>query len=229
MLLFTSLYGCNPKPDKELLSLSEQFLLEVKRDNPTTEIEMEFASLSAEELEMGLVDDNSKKVFWLNLYNAYFQRLGKSDSTIDLSIFKEPIISIADTMISFDDLEHGILRANSGYSFENLAVSEVDYRIHFALNCGAKSCPPIAFYNYKELDSQLENATKLFLIQTSTLNSEDKVINVSEVMDWFLEDFGGTHESLLTIVGSYLDQDLTGYTVQFDPWDWTAQFANFAD
>jgi thiol-disulfide isomerase/thioredoxin len=34
---------------------------------------------------------------------------------------------------------------------------KVDYRIHFALNCGAKSCPPIVYYSPEKLDQQLED------------------------------------------------------------------------
>ena len=46
---------------------------------------------------------------------------------------------------------------------ENLQVAESDYRIHFALNCGAKSCPAIRIYSAKDLDRELELNTKAFL------------------------------------------------------------------
>lgn len=32
---------------------------------------------------------------------------------------------------------------------KKLAVSNLDYKIHFALNCGGKICPPIRFYESK--------------------------------------------------------------------------------
>ena len=39
----------------------------------------------------------------------------------------------------------------------------LDPRIHFALNCGAKSCPPIRVYSTPNLDSQLNRASASFL------------------------------------------------------------------
>ncbi|MFZ8458418.1 DUF547 domain-containing protein, partial [Staphylococcus aureus] len=85
---------------------------------------------------------------------------------------------------SYDDIEHGILRKSSikwslGYAkkwFPStkeklLRVNKVDYRIHFALNCGAKSCPPIAFYDDAKLDAQLDIATKAYLIGSVTYDS----------------------------------------------------------
>ena len=40
---------------------------------------------------------------------------------------------------------------------------DLDPRIHFGLNCGAKSCPPIRVYSPTNLDSQLNRAAASFL------------------------------------------------------------------
>ena len=45
----------------------------------------------------------------------------------------------------------------------NCLVLDLDPRIHFALNCGAKSCPPIRVYSPPNLDSQLNRAAASFL------------------------------------------------------------------
>jgi hypothetical protein len=42
-------------------------------------------------------------------------------------------------------------------------VTEVDPRIHFTLNCGAESCPPIGVYHGDKLESELKRATNGFL------------------------------------------------------------------
>ena len=42
-------------------------------------------------------------------------------------------------------------------------VVELDPRIHFTLNCGATSCPPIRVYSAPNLDSQLNRAAASFL------------------------------------------------------------------
>lgn len=61
-------------------------------------------------------------------------------------------------VFSLDEMEHGILRANAPHPSGKrllpdeadprlkLAMKELDFRIHFALNCGAKSCPPIRLF-----------------------------------------------------------------------------------
>ena len=67
-------------------------------------------------------------------------------------LFGKKIIDIAGKRISLDEIEHGLLRHSKvkwglGYinnifpsHFEKMnRVSKVDYRIHFALNCGAGS------------------------------------------------------------------------------------------
>ena len=39
------------------------------------------------------------------------------------------------------------------------ALEEVEPRIHFALNCGAKSCPPIKTFTNADIDNELKLAT----------------------------------------------------------------------
>lgn len=89
--------------------------------------------------------------------------------------FSKKWIIVANNEKSFDDIEHGMIRNSQwkygmGYlgawfpsKFEkSLRVNQVDYRIHFALNCGSAGCPPIAFYKSDKLDEQLTTATAVF-------------------------------------------------------------------
>ena len=49
------------------------------------------------------------------------------------------------------------------------ALEEVEPRIHFALNCGAKSCPPIKTFTNADIDNELKLATgELNLINKTT-------------------------------------------------------------
>ena len=43
-----------------------------------------------------------------------------------------------------------------------LALEKVEPRIHFALNCGAKSCPPIKTFSGPEVQQQLQLATQSY-------------------------------------------------------------------
>ena len=42
------------------------------------------------------------------------------------------------------------------------AVKDMDKRIHFALNCGAKSCPPIKLFSPDTLEEGLQSAATAF-------------------------------------------------------------------
>ena len=110
-----------------------------------------------------LSNDDQKKAFWINCYNGltnyWIIHFGIKEQMREIAdIFSHPSINIGSYSFSLDDIEHGILRQNARPRFEKqddrfqLMVEQVDPRIHFALNCGALSCPPIAFYNSKQIE-----------------------------------------------------------------------------
>jgi hypothetical protein len=114
-------------------------------------------------------------------------------------------IPMAGRMFSLDDIEHGILRKYRwkflyGYvphlpmlvgPISKLAVQKLDCRIHFALNCGAKSCPPIAYYSADKIEAQLDQATRAFLCQETEIAHVKHEIHLSKIFYWYYGDFGG--------------------------------------
>ena len=71
---------------------------------------------------------------------------------------------------------------------------ECDPRIHFALNCGAKSCPPIAVYSTESaerLEKQLEMATLSFISSPTNVkvNVEKETLELSQLFKWYASDF----------------------------------------
>ena len=54
-----------------LISVSRDFLRAAKNGNPVDEFLIGFIATSANHIIEELSDDNAKKVFWLNLYNAF--------------------------------------------------------------------------------------------------------------------------------------------------------------
>lgn len=228
-ILFLFVLNCSKNEERvtaNKLDISSQLLLEVKRSNPTDSLESLISNLEESELISTLDTDNKKKAFWLNIYNAYYQIMADKGSYSFDSIFVKKLIPIAGDTISFDALEHGILRAKKEYDFGSLAVDTIDYRIHFALNCGAKSCPPIAFYNASKIDQQLETATKLYLTLDTEVREDSKTIVVTQLMEWFSEDFGG-EEGVVEALEKYLGTDYSGYTIIFKPFDWSQKLSNF--
>ena len=71
--------------------------------------------------------------------------------------------------------------------------------IHFALNCGAVSCPPVGVYSEEDqkLEEQLQLATEGFLDQSVSFNVDARTINLSMLFSWYKPDFGGNDEEVL--------------------------------
>jgi Protein of unknown function, DUF547 len=191
----------------DCIKLSQQLLYAVKTGAATNKLKTQLAQLTGETLLKELSNDASKKTFWLNIYNAFVQEalLQNPGQYKNRSAFyRKKFICIAGHHLSPDLAEHGILRRSRnkwsmGYAgklfpsdFEKKhRVAIIDYRIHFALNCGAASCPPIAFYEPGSIDRQLHLATAAYLgSEAEYITAKNKVL-LPSVMSWFRADFGG--------------------------------------
>ncbi len=228
-------------PNPELLLLSENLLYQVKIEEPADSIKMALSQYSVDDLIEGLPNDNAKKTFWLNIYNAYYQIFAIEEKMKAPEIFSSKSIHFADASFSLDNVEHGILRRyrwkfSLGYLpqlfpkkiIKRLAVDKIDFRIHFALNCGAKSCPPIAFYNFEKLEEQLTIATNSFLLSDTLIDKDQKVVYVTKLMQWFKADFGG-NTGIRKILKSTFEQSLSDYKIKYNDYDWSADLKNFSD
>jgi len=225
---------------KGLEKLSENLLLKVKLKEESTELQSALSSVDFEVIKEQIKTDNQKKTFWINIYNAYYQLLRKQGYNKP-EIYKEKLFSIAGDKYSLDDVEHGILRKyRYKYSLgflpnlitskriKSLAVEGIDYRIHFALNCGAQSCPPIAFYNSDRIDAQLDLATQSFLESESERDEEKKVLQTTALFKWFLGDFGG-ESGIREIYEEQLGWDVSGYAIKYRAYSWEDDLENFVE
>lgn len=177
-----------------------------------SDIYAEFRQLTAQlaYFPLDLLRTNDQKLaFWLNLYNALV-----IDGIIQYNIqrtvhevrgfFAKVAYIVNGYRFSLDDIEHGILRSNRGHPIvlgtqfslkderRRYALDAIDPRIHFALVCGAISCPPISFYTEENIDQQLEQAAHNFISQEVIMNSEKKIIYLSQIFRWYAPDFGGS-------------------------------------
>ena len=131
---------------------------------------------------------NDRLAYWINLYNA---------STIQLILEHYPIKSIRD-IHNGKPWDHKFIKVGENtYSLNQIENDIIrpkfkEPRIHFAVNCAAKSCPPLLNKVWKgsSLDSELANATKLFINNKNynTVNKESIII--SKIFDWYKSDFG---------------------------------------
>jgi len=227
--------------DKNLNSISEQLLLSVKMKKDTSSFLNELEKVNPEYLANSLSNDNKKKAFWINIYNAYYQILRVEKNFNKPDIYKKKLFSIAGKEFSLDDVEHGILRKyRYKYSlgfFANVftkkfikenTVDKIDYRIHFALNCGAKSCPPIAFYDPENIDAQLDMATQAFLESESDFDAQKKTVHTTALFKWFFADFGGTN-GIKEIFKKQLNKDISDYKINYKEYSWEDDLDNFVD
>lgn len=110
----------------------------------------------------------------------------------------------------------------------NLAVEKTDFHIHFALNCGAKSCPPIAFYTLKNIDKQLNEAKFSFLISETTINNQTKTINTSRLLHWYKGDFGGA-KGIKEMISKVFELELTKYKLIYNTYNWETHLDNYTN
>lgn len=178
-----------------------------------------------------LQSDADKKAFWINVYNGLTNyQIVKNELSESVwekqDFFTDQCLLIANFAFSLDDIEHGILRRNGPKKKEKpdqffegdmrlrFMVKTMDYRVHFALNCGSLSCPPIAFYSKSEIDQELRVAEEGFSTAEFVINHKEKTIDCSSIFLWYRSDFGNHYLN---------DSVLSQYTVNERPYIWKIQ------
>ncbi|TKB97724.1 DUF547 domain-containing protein [Pedobacter cryophilus] len=252
--LISSIISCGIKRpnevNKEIKSTvyngwSENMLKNLKANKEVTDIQTKLANVTKDELNTILVLDEQRKAFWINIYNGYIIALLRKDKSLfddRGAFFTKKQIKIAGETLSFDDIENGMIRKSQfkfglGYvgkvfppAFERqLRVKQRDFRIHFAINCGAKSCPPVRIYAAKTVNEQLQNATKMYLTDFTKYNKENNTVETSTLMSWFRGDFGGKYGTKKILKEFNLIPDDSNPNLTFGNYDWTLDINNFAE
>lgn len=225
--------------------LSEEMLIKLKEGESVKDIQDKLAKTKQDELTKNLVNDNQRTAFWINIYNAYIIVILKEqpDKFKDRGdFFTAKQIRIAEHDFSFDDIENGIIRKSQfkfglGYISkifppkieQELRVSERDYRIHFALNCGAKSCPPVRIYKAETLDKQLQEATRSYLTEVVKYQSSENKVMVSPLMSWFRGDFGGKTGVLKILKDFKLIPEDKKPPINYADYSWELDINNYAE
>lgn len=80
-----------------------------------------------------------------------------------------------------------------------------DPRIHFTLNCGASSCPPISTYSEANLEEGLAGAAAAYLTGETKIDEEKKTVWLSKLFKFFSPDFGGSKGAILRSAASFLE------------------------
>jgi thiol-disulfide isomerase/thioredoxin len=208
----------NPVITGSVLQLSQALIYAAKTNTISDSLTGTLKQLPFNSLQIQLKSDDEKKAFWINIYNAFTNiALHQNPSLYKHrnKFFKAKTIGIANHSFSLDQIEHDILRRSKikwslGYLNKlfpkaiekKLRVQKADWRIHFALNCGAKSCPPIAFYQPDQINKQLDLSARNYLISECTWNKQKTRLAVPVLFSWFRKDFGGK-KNILPILKKY--------------------------
>jgi hypothetical protein len=179
-------------------------------------------------------DPKAAMAFWINAYNAL---------TIDLVVDEWPLGSIqsldggkvwdtrkfvvAGRSVTLNEIENDVLRPLG------------DPRVHAALNCASRGCPPLAARAFAgaTLDAQLDVQASVWMHTTGiAIDRERGTVALSRVFDWFGEDFAkvpgpdvpgidGEAEAAIRFAILHDPGDAPylragGYTVAWAPYDW---------
>ncbi len=182
-------------------------------------------------------DENERRAFWIDVYNVlscHANRARCSTRIWDVLEVYRTSYEIAGARYTLDEIEHGLLRngaPNPAAPWARMDASDprrrfavsLDPRIHFALNCGAYSCPPVRNYRGKNLDEALELAANGFLASESRIDEAKGVIATSKLLLWYERDFGG-RAGVIARIARALDVDeakLRELRLRYDDYDWT--------
>ena len=131
-----------------------------------------------------------RMAFYINLYNAWTIKLIltrypdiksiKDTGSLFSSPWDKKIVVLENKKVSLDHIEHDLLRPQ--YQ---------DPRIHFAVNCASKSCPPLLGepYTGDHLEDQLDQVTAAFINNGKSNYIRDDTLYVSRIFKWYAEDF----------------------------------------
>ncbi|XP_040005293.1 uncharacterized protein zgc:152951 isoform X3 [Xiphias gladius] len=220
-------------------------------ENPAFERYSELA-IQLQRVELLSLSREEKLAFFINIYNALvihgYLRLGAPTNMWQrYRFFNYVSYLIGGEVFTLQDIENGVLRGNrKGVAQLRRPFSKTDPRlqvalpdaeplIHFALNCGAKGCPPIKTYTPQDIDSQLRTAAEAFLENDDgcLVDSGKREVRLSQIFKWYKADFGGTDEKLLRWVLEHMGDSpkkaslqgvlSAGKTkVSFLPYDWSS-------
>jgi len=138
-----------------------------------------------------------------------------------LSFFDDVRIDVGGHTWSLNELESGLLRANrrAPYHFSHpfshgdprlaAALQEPERRIHFALNCGAKSCPPVKNFTEEAIQEELRIVASAFCEMPENVILEAEpgaapTLWLSKIFEWYKADFGDGGVEAAKIVVQWL-------------------------
>ena len=172
----------------------------------------------AEKMVVSKENPQTYQAFWINAYN-----LAVIKGIVDNHPMKSPLdkkgffdkttYKLGGKTITLNDIENNVLRAEFG-----------DARFHFVLVCGALGCPPLISKAYmpKTLSAQMDKQTKIALNGSFLkINTKKNQIEVSQIMEWYKEDFTKKGTTEIDFINSYRTEPIpSNYKLSYFPYNW---------
>ena len=186
--------------------------------------------------DLKALEPYERKALLINIYNAKvietvllqnpsgsFRALSKGPS--ENEIFHRNAVALEGKPVSLNDLE------------KRLQSEFQDPRIHFAINCASRSCPPVRAepYSAERLDAQLDDATRAFLASPVGLvvktSGRHKTLGASRIFDWYKDDFKSSG-GILKFIATYAPDEAAQVAssgkakLELQPYDWGLNVSN---
>ena len=170
---------------------------------------------------------DDKMAYWINAYNAIVLKImienPEVESILDISFYHTIFFkkhTIGGEKISLNTIEHKILRKK--YK---------DPRIHFAINCGSISCPPLGkrIIRGDSLDEQLDEKASEFINNGKDIriDHENEIIYLNRIFKWFKDDFGDVKLYICKYIINKDDcRKIDRYKIKYDMYDWGSNSSN---
>lgn len=191
---------------------------------------MDYAALRADAEAMANLDgflasaatmsESEDLATWLNVYNAIVVKQVLQHYPLESvrrvsGFFDGTRYRVAGAQRTLDQIENQIIRPRFH-----------DARVHFALNCGATSCPRLHARAFRSgnLDATLDRLARNAVRSRTHVRRGDDGVALSKIFEWFAEDFvrdGGSVLGWIRQVGGEPLADLAdGTSVTYRRYNW---------
>jgi hypothetical protein len=196
-----------------------------------------------------IAGDGARIAFWANVYNTLLlavqrERPFRGNVLFALRAFGSYAYDVGGAPFSMNLIEHGILRCNrrppsslfrqlrGGDDRLDAAPTELDPRIHFVLNCGARSCPPIRIMGDNP-SGTLELAARAYMQAETEVDPQRGNVDLPGLLKLYASDFGD-RQAQLQFAARHVPQvdalleDVPKPSVSYAPFDWRVRRAERA-
>jgi len=226
-LLLLCTLNASAAPLAEFFAQSNEFLGKWVKDGDVnyTGVKKNFAQIESlyqqiDDMLLAEASDAEKKAFYINAYNLI----------VIYQVAKYyPLKSPMNKSGFFDRVDHTV--AGKKMTLNELEIKELvlpygDPRIHFALACAAKSCPPLASFAYipDKLGEQLTGRTQNSVNddQFIRVQSGASRVAVSKIFDWYKKDFTQNGQTVTEFLNKYRQNPIPpSYQLTYYEYDWS--------